>query len=277
MNIPDSLERLVKSRKKGIYKLYWLRHVDHTDIKTQGYVGITGKSLRERMNQHAINAEDGIPYPIYNAIRKYGSDIIVDVICLGSKEYIIDLEYKLRPDIHIGWNIDTGGGGTNSKTMKAIWASELGDKWREEKRQRYLENPSLVDNLHAGARKFLQNGGLEVLRKATQDQWNDPEKRKLREAANKRAGKAKTDHYEMVGKWLSTRTNHYVWENAKHLYDLFMQDPTISRRNFAKLTGYTQNEIDAIHRKYFRKGWSPYEDEQWIEFYENGLREKYGR
>ncbi len=109
MNIPESVEDKVRSNKGGIYKLYWLRHKDHTDVTSQGYVGITGRSLRTRMTQHAVSAEDGVDYPVYNAIRKYGDEIIVDVLCIGDEEYILDLEQSLRPDINIGWNIDTGG------------------------------------------------------------------------------------------------------------------------------------------------------------------------
>lgn len=277
MNIPDSCEKLIRARKRGVFKLYWLRHEDHQDMTSEGYVGITGKSLRERMNQHSICAEEGIEYPVYNAIRKYGDKIIVDVICIGDEEYILSLEESLRKYPHIGWNIDSGGSGINSEVMKKMWASEKGDLWREEKRQRYKEDPSLVDALHKGAREFIRNGGKEILRQRTAEQWEDPEKRALREKANKRAGKSKTDHYNKVGNWLSSKTNHYVWENAKTLYDLYIEDQSISRGKFAKKTGYTVNEIDCIHRKYFQKGWNPYEDEKWIEFYEKGLREKYGK
>lgn len=277
MNIPKSCENLIKYRKKGIYKLYWLRHKNHTNIKTQGYIGITGKSLRERMNQHAISSEDGVDYPVYNAIRKHKDDIIVDVLAIGDEDYILGLEESLRPDIYIGWNIDVGGSGTNSKTMKYIWSTYKGDIWRQEKIERHKNNPELVKNLHKGAQEFRENGGIEILRERTSEQWKDPNKRKFREAANRRAGKSKTEHYKKVGNWLSSKTNHYVWENAKTLYDVFMEDPNVSRGKFAKKTGYTQNEIDCIHRKYFKKGWNPYEDEKWLEFYEGGLRDKYGK
>jgi len=277
MNIPESVEDKIKANNGTIYKLYWLRHKDHTDVTSQGYVGITGRSLRTRMTQHAVSAEDGVDYPVYNAIRKHGKDIIVDVLCIGSGEYILDLEHKLRPDIHIGWNLDTGGIGTNSKTMKYLWSTDRAEEWREERVNRYKDNPDSIKPLQEGAKAFLENGGLEFFRKKTQEQWDNPETRALREEANKRAGQSKSEHYKRVGKWLSSKTTHYVWENAKTLYDIFLEDTDVSRGQFAKKTGYTQNEIDCIHRKYFKKGWNPYEDQKWIDFYEGGLRDKYGR
>lgn len=87
--------------------VYWIRHRDHFDIFTQGYVGIT-ENLDHRMWRHKkcrTNAH------LTNAIKKHGWDsLIKEVILISSTEYCLDIEKKLRPEKEIGWNIAIGGG-----------------------------------------------------------------------------------------------------------------------------------------------------------------------
>lgn len=89
------------------YTLYWIHLPEHTNITTQGYVGITN-NFNKRMIKHKSANEN--PH-LYNAIKKYGWDnLIKQQMVISTKDYIVDLEKKLRSADHIGWNIAPGGG-----------------------------------------------------------------------------------------------------------------------------------------------------------------------
>jgi len=86
--------------------VYWIRHKDHTDAYSQGYVGIS-VNVVQRWREH--KTKDTNPH-IGNAIKKYGWDnLIKEVIFSGTLEACLKLENMLRPKIHIGWNISIGG------------------------------------------------------------------------------------------------------------------------------------------------------------------------
>ncbi len=276
--IPKSVRKKVFHRGKGDCKLYWIHKPEHTDVKTEGYVGITSRSLTNRMQQHLKYAHAGANIPLSNAIRKY-NNLIVEVLVIGTEEYVLGLENKLRPTLNIGWNIREGGSETVSEMMKQKWSNpEYREREIASRIKRIQENPHHIKPLSDAARRYAQSEeGREKTRQTLAKEWSDPERRAVREAANKRAGKAKTDNYKKVGSWLSSLTKHHIWEKADELYDIFMEDTSVSRGKFADKTGFTQNEIDCMHRKYFKKGWNPREDERWIDFYKNGGRDKYGK
>lgn len=91
---------------KETYYLYWIKRKTHTNMKTQGYIGITNKPER-RFREHKCTAKDR-RFHIHYAINKY-DDLEYKVICVGDKDYIRELEYKLRPEDNIGWNSQAGG------------------------------------------------------------------------------------------------------------------------------------------------------------------------
>lgn len=92
--------------------VYWIRLAEHTDLLTQGYIGVTTKTAEERFEQHCNNAYwPSIPKTkLYNVIRKYGAEnLVVETLVVCDKEYAYELEYKLRPCRNIGWNLAVGG------------------------------------------------------------------------------------------------------------------------------------------------------------------------
>ena len=87
--------------------VYWIRHQDHTDIFSQGYVGISSKP-KLRWNHHFSQPTNS---HMKNAINKYGWDNLVkQVVLIADKGYCLDIEKKLRPVDFIGWNQTAGGG-----------------------------------------------------------------------------------------------------------------------------------------------------------------------
>jgi hypothetical protein len=90
-----------------MYCLYWIRLEDHTDIHSQGYVGIT-HNQEERMRAHSKSKKKN---HFFYAKEKYGWDnltkeVIIDNLPL---EDALFLEGLYRPTQNIGWNSQQGG------------------------------------------------------------------------------------------------------------------------------------------------------------------------
>jgi predicted GIY-YIG superfamily endonuclease len=101
------LQRERLSERDYMYCVYWIHAQHHTDISTQGYVGIT-KNFDERVRAHNKNRKKT---PLTDAIRKYGkANLVYSVLhrdCPLSEA--LSLECQLRPEINIGWNLQKGG------------------------------------------------------------------------------------------------------------------------------------------------------------------------
>lgn len=88
-------------------KVYWIRHKDHNDVTTQGYVGISG-DFENRLEYHR---KKNTNKKLRNAMSKYGDDIVTDIIYeFNTKQEALEKEYELRPSEFIGWNLAPGGG-----------------------------------------------------------------------------------------------------------------------------------------------------------------------
>lgn len=89
------------------YTLYWIKHKNHTDIKTQGYVGITKFDINIRFETHKKKPNNHLKY----AFLKYGENIeIISILSDIDQDFSKCLEEEYRPYDNIGWNIVKGGG-----------------------------------------------------------------------------------------------------------------------------------------------------------------------
>jgi predicted GIY-YIG superfamily endonuclease len=90
--------------KNRLYRVYHIRPLGETDT-SKFYVGITKNSLSFRLSQHMTSQR-----PIGTILRDLGRES-VEIISLffGSREAALQLEYELRPDMNIGWNLMAGG------------------------------------------------------------------------------------------------------------------------------------------------------------------------
>jgi hypothetical protein len=87
--------------------VYWIHHPDHTDIFTQGYIGVSANA-NKRFNDHKVRTQN---QHLKNAINKYGWDTLVkEVVLVADKAYCLMIELKLRAEESLGWNIVKGGG-----------------------------------------------------------------------------------------------------------------------------------------------------------------------
>jgi hypothetical protein len=94
--------------------LYWIRHKNHTDILSEGYVGITHRDVQDRYDEHVTSGNRYLKF----ALQKYKDEVIVEVIEEGDEDYCVRREKELRPVRSIGWNIAEGGG--NPPNMSGI-------------------------------------------------------------------------------------------------------------------------------------------------------------
>ncbi len=89
--------------------VYWISIPEHTDMFSQGYIGITTRDVRVRFSEHKATAKSGRAI-LSKAIGKYKDKINIQVILVSSEDYCKDIEKKLRPTERIGWNTVSGGG-----------------------------------------------------------------------------------------------------------------------------------------------------------------------
>ena len=139
--------------------VYWIHLPNHTDVYTEGYVGVTVQ-FNERMRAHK-NRPGGI---MARVVAKYEwENLVVDVIHRTTEEESYKLESHYRPDRMIGWNIAEGGIRPptecpikKSKRMRENNPSST-PKGREQRRQQFLKNNPVhtkesYENMKAGVK-----------------------------------------------------------------------------------------------------------------------------
>ena len=87
--------------------VYWIHHPDHTDMFTQGYIGVS-KNIKKRWRDHKNRAHN---LHLSRAIKKYGWDVLIKkVVLVADEAYCLMIESQLREKDQIGWNMVKGGG-----------------------------------------------------------------------------------------------------------------------------------------------------------------------
>lgn len=90
--------------KTRLYKVYHIRIKGNTDL-SEGYVGITRRSLPYRLSQHFCSKR-----PVGKILRALGHQAVEIVqLAMLPKEQALEMEYNLRPKRFIGWNVFAGG------------------------------------------------------------------------------------------------------------------------------------------------------------------------
>jgi hypothetical protein len=102
----------MRREPEKVAAVYWLHLKDHTDVFTQGYIGVTTRLIDIRFKEHCSKFSSSYnPYnPLHLAFAQYGLDAIVRTrlcVCAVGKAY--EIEKVLRPFEYMGWNTAEGG------------------------------------------------------------------------------------------------------------------------------------------------------------------------
>lgn len=93
-------------------QVYWIRATHHSDVTSEGYVGVSRNANKRWAYGHKwAHAKGRHENPrLSNAITKHGWDSLVKtVLVIADESYCYELEQKLRPTEGIGWNLAVGG------------------------------------------------------------------------------------------------------------------------------------------------------------------------
>lgn len=221
--------------------LYWIRLKDeHVDIFTQGYVGVTTKSLSKRMNQHRYTANKGNNANIISkAIRKYGDSLTIEPILIGSLDYCLDMERKLRPVAGIGYNSAEGGRLVGKVGTK--FGEEYSEKLSNAIKKAYKDDPTYVERVNSvkRGRKLSESHRLKV-----------------KEAMNSIT----------YLPWENSNARKDIWLLAAEVYEFLKENPKVTRRVLANRFKFEQKSTLDTLREKLNSGWNPIMDEKWLEF-----------
>jgi len=84
--------------------VYWIHAPHHTDMATQGYIGVSKAGIGVELQQHINAALRGSTSAVHKALRKYGSSIKFEALLVADEDDCYELEGQLRPLPGIGYN-----------------------------------------------------------------------------------------------------------------------------------------------------------------------------
>ena len=217
-------------------EVYWIHLPEHTDMFSEGYIGVTKNTAKDRYRLHCQHAERNQDknYLIYNVINKYGSEnLIVDTLVICTEDYAYDLEVKLRPDKKIGWNLAAGGVNAGNYSGYTL-SDKTKKKMSEAKIAWHQENPD-----HAAA---LAKVNIGRKRKPFSEEW----KRK----------RVETRFYQNF--FLKPDT----WGKAEVFYGEYLSG--LSSYMTAMKYSLAPRSLVAMFT-HFANGWNPEEDPKWAD------------
>lgn len=113
--------------------------------------------MRKRFREHKHYAKHDSKLPVHAAMRKYGDRVIYELMLVGSTEYCLLMENRLRPLPNIGWNISVGGEKSPMAGRKHSQSTKEGARKRAlemPKEQRENAN-SYLRKTEAGSRPWV--------------------------------------------------------------------------------------------------------------------------
>lgn len=230
-------------------ELYWIHLPEHTDMFSEGYVGITKHTALQRFKGHkkaANHTKRNTSSPIYNAIRKYGEKLIVSTLVISTWDYVLNLESKMRPTPKVGWNILSGG---------EFYQRGQGFKHKPEDIAKMC---ILKRELHS-APEF---------RSALVDRFLSKELPDL----------SYLDADGAPFKFWATRYKlgacPPLWRNIPELWGMFNKNPKLLSLDAIRLSSFYIESNEGWVRKilrYFRSGWNPMSDLLYLEDFQIGI------
>ena len=150
--------------KSDLTCVYWIRKLEHTNIYTEGYVGVS-TNIERRWREHITEARAN-RHPnsfLCNVINKhYPDNLIFEIVYLSNEDNCYNYEEMLRPETNIGWNLRSGGpvGKMSEEGRKAMSARTLGKKLTEKEKERRRYNKYVKLNGFISKQKYKELMGI---------------------------------------------------------------------------------------------------------------------
>jgi len=200
---------------------------------SEGYIGVTRNDAKSRFRGHVQSSKliKGKNYRMTNVIKKYGKEsLLVETLVICDEDYAYDLEAKLRPTTHIGWNVAIGGSKSGNYGGYKL-SDETKAKMSKAKSEAALHPNSLAN---------LKQVKGEVRGPLKADSVLKRERTRFIK--------------QMMDKW-------DVWKDAEIM--LMVYNSGLSAYQFAKIVDIPTVTYQCMFRC-FSKGWSPQQDIQWL-------------
>lgn len=221
-------------------EVYWLRLPEHTDMFSEGYIGITSKTTKERFRTHLkeANRKDRKKYRIHNALAKYKDVVIVETLVICDDDYAIDLEAKLRPTPKIGCN--TVVGGQNVKLLRDI----------KETLNHSEDSKKKMSEVH-------------------KDLWMDNSDRLAKRLSGRKSLPRPTDSNGNPTSFWNEKYNRLryepKWADADKFYDYFSSNVASVPSLVKEFNLLTEDRYWVTKMvRYFLGGWNPSQDTLWL-------------
>jgi hypothetical protein len=169
--------------------LYWIHLQEHTDVTTQGYIGVS-MDYKKRFAMHMKECESGI-HPnthLIHAYNKYGAaSMLVNEIFSGDENECYLRENKLRNTTNIGWNVAPGGHKGPGRIKGSIAQQKVtaNNLLKKKQREERIASGNLTSEDIIFLAKKEEQRILRDLRKAERSQIKLLEKKKKKEAKKK--------------------------------------------------------------------------------------------
>lgn len=228
-------------------EVYWIHLPEHTDMFSEGYIGVTRHDVKHRFTQHVqeANRREYAKWHFTRAIKKYGQSLVAETLVVAEEEYCYELELKLRPQNFIGWNMAAGG----QRPIRN--PDSYGDVWKQKLREHNLGKEHGQETLNK----------LSVLSKS----WWANEDYQAKMLVATQANKVS----EVVenGFWKRSTKKNRVLPIADVLYKAYYEYPNLFMPQILEILNLDESYLQPFRRiaRKFRGGWNPHEDPLWLD------------
>ena len=250
--------------------VYWIRRQEHTDIFTQGYVGVSSRSLEDRIAEHVKVSKENHKkvYAVHKAIKSIGiENLIYSVVLVAEEDYCYEVELKLRPMKRIGWNLSEGGNKPPSK-LGFKHSEESKEKisriWKDKKRT----PESVAKSVESRVGFKHSEESKEKMRVASTGKPQSAETVEKR-VAHLRGRSYSDEHKNKISEarlsknpWEIKPAKIETWEKADVYYEEWLDEKSpfkVERR-----LGLKPKNLVAMF-KWFERGYVPLENEIWLQ------------
>lgn len=234
--------------------VYWIHLPQHTDVSTEGYIGITKAGIKQRYSQHLSEAKRGNKLPLYNAIRKYKDLMVVEQIFAGDYSECLRLEHFYRPTEKIGYNVAPGGSSVN---LGRKHSEDSKRKISESNRNRIISKETRLKFSKARIGKTLP---ISTRKKMSEAQKKIPFSENKMKAITAAAAKNRELH-----PWQNPFANKDTWALAAEVHKYMLENPTHGSRKVARHFCTTLGKIASLFKK-IKENWNPNNCQDWQKF-----------